>query len=444
VTGSTAVTEGKARAGTAAGRDLAVLLTAKTISDIGYALDFICLSVFIWVQTHSTLATGLVSVALYGGSIAGGRLGHRYGDRWDRRKVMISADLIRTAMLVTLAVLPMRIQTWWLYPAVVMIGTGRSVFEASLSAATPVLAGQRTQTMNSVIAGLKGVALVTGMALATAAVPLVGYRGVFASDAATYALSATVLLALRLRTREQRPAAESAGGPEPAVWPQLVMAGLAALMILRGLDAFASSSQQVGLPILGSQLAPANPTLVSGAVWSSWAAGLLLASFVLRPLSRRIISRSPKRVFCVATIIMSAGFVGVFWFPGWWPRLVSAAVAGVGDALSEITFKQALQSLPDHRRGRAFGLSQITVNSGFMCGLLSTSVGLQPGWLAQWVLAFHGAPFLMAVWMAVAPARRGAATHGTTSHSTTSHGTASHSTAGHGAASTPQVAEPSG
>jgi len=396
---------GTARAGTAARRDLAVLLTAKTISDVGYALDFICLSVFIWVRTHSTLATGLVSVALYGGSIAGGRLGHRYGDRWDRRKVMITADLVRTVMLVTLAVLPGRVQTWWLYPAVILVGTGRSVFEASLSAATPVLAGPATQTMNSVIAGLKGVALVTGMALATAAVPLVGYRGVFASDAASYALSATVLLALRLRTRESRsPAAESSGA-EPALWQQLVLAGLAALMILRGLDAFASSSQQVGLPILGSQLSPANPTLVAGAVWSSWAAGLLLASFVLRPLSKRVISQSPKRVFCVATIVMSAGFVGVFWLSGWWPRLLSAAVAGIGDALSEITFKQSLQSLPDHRRGRAFGLSQIAVNSGFMCGLLATSGGLRPGWLAQWVLLFHGVPFLMALWMAVAPAR---------------------------------------
>jgi MFS family permease len=398
-------TQSASQTGSAPRRDLAVLLTAKTISDIGYALDFICLSVFVWVRTHSTLATGLVSVALYTGSIAGGRLGHRYGDSWDRRKVMIGADLVRMAMLVTLAVLPGRVQTWWLYPAVVLIGTGRSVFEASLSAATPVLAGPATQTVNSVLAGLKGIAFVIGMALATVAVPVVGYRGVFACDASSYALSASVLLALRLRTREARPAAAGGEAEEWALWPQLVIAGLAALMVLRGLDAFASSSQQVGLPILGSQLYPKDPTLVSGAVWSSWAAGLLVASFVLRPLSKAIISRSPKRVFCLATIVMSAGFVGVFWLSGWWPRLAAAAVAGIGDALSEITFKQALQSLPDHRRGRAFGLSQIAVNSGFMCGLLLTSAVLRPAWLAQWALLLHGIPFLMALWMAAAPGR---------------------------------------
>jgi MFS family permease len=146
------------RRASASRRDLTIFLTAKTISDIGYALDFICLSVFVWARTNSTLATGLVSVALYAGAITGGRLGHRWGDRWDRRRVMISADLIRMIMLVLLASLPGQAQTWWLYFAVFLLGSGRSVFEATLSAATPVLAGERTQFINSVLAGLKGVA----------------------------------------------------------------------------------------------------------------------------------------------------------------------------------------------------------------------------------------------------------------------------------------------
>lgn len=386
-------------------RDLAVFLTAKTISDIGYALDFICLSVFVWVRTGSTVATGLVSVALYGGSIAGGRLSHRYGDRWDRRRMMIGADLARMLMLAALAVLPGGGQVWWLYPAVVVVGVGRAVFEASLSAATPVLAGERTQAVNGVLAGLRGVAFVIGMGLATAAVPLIGYRGVFTVDASTYALSATVLLALRLRMREADAGSAAAGLAGQISWAQLVGAGLAALMVLRGLDAFASSSQQVGLPILGSKLLPADPTGVSGAVWASWAAGLLVASFGLRPLARGLISRSPQRVFCVATMVMSAGFIGVFWLSGWVPMLVSAAVAGLGDSLSEVTFKQSIQSLPDDRRGRAFGFSQMMVNSGFMLGLLVTSAALRPGWLAQWVLLLHGVPLAVAGWMAVGARR---------------------------------------
>ncbi|GAA1256013.1 hypothetical protein GCM10009665_53080 [Kitasatospora nipponensis] len=390
--------------GSATRRDLAVFLTAKTISDIGYALDFVCLTVFVWARTGSTLRTGLVSVALYTGAIVGGRLGHRYGDRWDRLRVMVGADLLRLLLLATLAVLPQRVQTWWLYPAVLLVGLGRSVFEGTLGAATPVLAGPRTGAVNSALAGLKGVAFMVGMALATVLVPWVGFRGVFALDAASYGLSALVLLTLRLRLREP----DGAGGPgtdRSGGWPALVAAALVPLVVLRGLDAFGSSSQNVGLPILGSRLHPADPTLVSGAVWSCWAVGLLLAGFVLRPLAKRIIDRGPRVVYCLATIVMSVGFIGVFWTSGWWGRLSFAVLAGLGDALSEITFKQSLQSLPDQRRGRVFGLSQIVVNAGFMGGLLATSALLRPDGLARWVLLLHGVPLLVAAAMTVPAVR---------------------------------------
>ncbi|WP_327075302.1 MFS transporter [Kitasatospora purpeofusca] len=392
------------RAASASRRQLAVLLTAKTVSDVGYALDFICLSVFVWEHSRSTLHTGLVSVALYAGAIAGGRLGHRYGDRWDRRWMMIGADLARALTLALLAALPTGAQTWWLYPAVMVIGTGRSVFEATLSAATPVMAGPRTPSVNSALAGLRGVAFMVGMGLATVLVPLAGYRWVFALDAASYALSATVLLALRLRMREPGDRAARARDRTGA-WTLLVTSGLAGLVVLRGLDAFGSSSQHVGLPLLGTELHPSQPAVVSGAVWGSWAAGLLVTGFVLRPLAARVVERAPGPVFCLATIVMSLGFIGVFWLDGWWPRLLAAATAGVGDALSEITYKQSLQRLPDARRGGAFGLSQITVNAGFMSGLLVTSLVLRPAWVAPWVLLLHGVPLLVAGWAAVTSVR---------------------------------------
>jgi len=134
------------------------LVTAKAISDVGYALDFVALSVFVWISTQSVLATGALSVALYAGGIAGGQLGHRYGAHWDRRRAMIVADLARMAALLLLVAVPAGPRLWLLYPAVVVIGAGRSVFEATLSAATPVLAEERAQLFNSVLAGVKGIA----------------------------------------------------------------------------------------------------------------------------------------------------------------------------------------------------------------------------------------------------------------------------------------------
>ncbi|MFC5030720.1 MFS transporter [Streptomyces sp. DSM 41987] len=396
---------------TAARPGLAVFLAAKAASDTGYALDFVCLSVFVWGRTGSALATGLVSVALYAGAILGGQAGNRYGRAWNRRGVMIGADAVRMAVLVLLAVLPAGAQLAWLYPVVFFLGVGRSVFEATLSAATPVLAGDGVQTVNSVLAGLKGIAFVVGMGAATVVVPVLGFRGVFALDAGTYALSGVVLIALRLPLREAAavpvPAGAGAAGRDVGrpTWPLLVLTGVASLVVLRGFDAFGSASQQVGLPILGSRLRPDEPALFAGTMWSVWAIGLFVAGFLLRPMATQIVARAPALVFSLSTIVMSLGFIGVFWLPGWWPRLLAALVAGVGDAFSEITFKQALQQLPDEERGQAFGFCQIVVNGGLMAGLAVTSVVLTPDLAARWVLLLHGLPIVLAGWLVLTSRR---------------------------------------
>lgn len=379
-------------------RYIAALVVAKSISDVGFALDFVCLGIFVWLRTESVAATGLLGFALYAGGIVGGRLGHRYGAHWDRRQVMIAADLARMAMLAMLALAPDGGQLWLLFPAVFVIGGGRSVFEATLSAATPVLAPERTQLLNSVLSGVKGVALVLGMGLATVAVPVIGFRGVFLLDALTYALSAAVLLMLPLRLREgvARP---SATGPKPALsqWLATLGAGIVLLLGVRGLDALGSASHHVGLPILGDARDPQNPAAVTGALWMAWAAGMVVGSFALRPLLARLITNSAALVFFLATVVMSSGFIGIFWLSAYPLMLTVAAIAGLGDALSEITFKQALQKLPDERRGPAFGLSQIVINSGFVAGLLLTSAVLVPDRVADWVLLLHGVPVLAAL-----------------------------------------------
>jgi predicted MFS family arabinose efflux permease len=387
-------------------RKLWLLLAAKGTSDVGFALDYVCLTVFVWQRTRSALATGLVGLCLYGGGIVGGRLGHRFGGRWDRRRVMIAADLSRAAALALLAGLPGGAQLRWLFPTVVIIGAGRSMFEANLGAATPVLAGSAAQTVNSLISGLRGAALVAGMGLAAVAVPAVGYRGVFAFDAATYLLSAGTLTALRLRMQELAPgppAQRAAGHAARLGWAYLVAAGLALPLAVRGLDALGSASQNIGLPVLGSQRDPGDPTAVTGLIWMTWAAGTIVGSLALRPLLRGVIGRAPGQVFFVATAAMSVGFVGIFWL-GNWPLILAAAVlAGLGDSLSEITYKQALQQLPDGQRSQVFGFSQMVVNAGFVAGLIAFGATLVPVQVRYWVLVAHAVPFLAAIVCALLP-----------------------------------------
>lgn len=380
-------------------RPLALLLGAKAVSDVGYALDFVVLGVFVWIRTESAFATGMLGLSVYAGGMLGGRLGHRYGGEWDRRRMMIIADLVRCVALVTLAVVPHDAQLWWLFPAMVVVGCGRSVFESTLAAAVPVLAGPRVQLVNSVLSSLKGVALIAGMGLSTVAVPALGFRGVFGLDAASYLLSATVLLGIgrRLRLREDDADATAGEARHRVGWSVLAGAGLTALLAVRGLDALGSSSHHVGLPILGQRLDPTNPAGVVGAIWMVWAAGMFVGALVLRPLLAASIQRSPQPVFVLATMVMSAGFIGVFWLGPWPAVLAVAAVAGLADSITEVTYKQSLQRLPDRERGQAFGLSGTIVNLGFAIGLVITGLAVTPGLASEWVLFMHGIPLVAAL-----------------------------------------------
>ncbi|WP_018350038.1 MFS transporter [Longispora albida] len=370
------------------------LLAAKAVSDVGTALDLICLSLFAWLQTESMLATAGVGLMMYGGGFLGGRLAHRFGDTWDRRRIMIGADLLRAAVLLPLAVVPGDWQIFLLYPAVLLVGASSTVFGGTLAAAVPVLAGSRAQLMNSIIQGMTGVSRIVGMGLSAVIIGYVGFRGVFVIDASTYVLSAIVLLTLRLPMRDGSPGKQPAGNH--ANWALLVAAGIAAPLVVRGLDAFGSSSQHVGLPVLGAQLDPADPASVTGTLWMAWAIGVVTASFGLRPLIRSAIDRAPAAVFYGGTVLMSIGFAGMFWMPSWPGRLASAVLAGIGDALTEVAFKQSLQRLPDDRRGGAFGLSHMVINGGFLSGLAVTGLLVTPGLVGEWVLLLHGVPTVAA------------------------------------------------
>lgn len=374
------------------------LLAAKAISDIGFALDFVCFGIFVWLHSRSALLTGAVGLALYAGGICGGRLGHRYGGSWDRRRAMVTADLARMLALVLLVAVPAGVQLWVLFAVVLVIGTGRSVFEATFAAATPAFAGDRAQLVNGVASGLKGLAFVIGMGLAAVIVPFIGFRGVFAIDAATYALSALVLVVLPLPFRYRNVGRDPNRGERALGWRGVLAAGIAVLLVVRGLDALGSGSHHVGLPILGDLRNPDNPAGIAGMLWMVWALGTVVGSFGLRPLLARQLDRSPALLFYLGTATMSVGFIGIFWLAMLPAMLVSGLVAGLGDALSEISFKQALQRLPDERRGQAFGLAHVVINAGFVVGLGVAALVITPQHLAELVLLLHGIPIAAAIW----------------------------------------------
>lgn len=164
---------------------------------------------------------------------------------------------------------------------------------------------------------------------------------------------------------------------------------LLGLIALRGLDALASASHNVALPLAANAAEPSEPALFMTRFWSAWAVGTLLAHQVLK--RRPHGTTWGERAFAAGTCAMSLCFVAAFTGPPA-PALVAAALAaGFADGWTEIVYTSRLQAAPDRQRDRLFGLSATAEQSGFALGTITAAAALETLPALAVVGAFHGA-----------------------------------------------------
>ena len=97
-------------------RDFVLLWLGQLVSVVGDWILLIALPFFVYQETGSVLATGALFATetlprLLLGSVAG-----VFVDRWDRRRTMVVADLLRAAALLPLLLVPLADWLWVVYP----------------------------------------------------------------------------------------------------------------------------------------------------------------------------------------------------------------------------------------------------------------------------------------------------------------------------------------
>lgn len=161
------------------------------------------------------------------------------------------------------------------------------------------------------------------------------------------------------------------------------------MILLRGVDALASSSHNVALPVVAASTDPSNPAVFMARFWVAWAVGMLLAHQVLK--RRRGETSWGERAFAIGTCVMSLSFVAAFTgLPA--PALMVVTVsAGFADGCTEIIYTSRLQAASDRERSRLFGLSAAAETSGFALGTVAAAAALEAMPALAVVGAFHGA-----------------------------------------------------
>ena len=137
-------------------------------------------------------------------------IGGHASDRWHPWTVMMGADVVRAVAVAGLAAVALSepANLYLLVPIAALLGAGEGMFVPGSFAIVPsLLPDPDLQAGNAITSGGTQLAILVGPAIGGAVVALVGPGPAFILDAASFAVSALTLSAIR-RHRSQRPVTE--------------------------------------------------------------------------------------------------------------------------------------------------------------------------------------------------------------------------------------------
>lgn len=394
------------------------LWLGQVVSAIGDYFYMLAVPILINALTGSTAAIGLAMILdfalpqLLFGMPAGVLV-----DRWDRRKVMIAADLAR-AGLVLGGLLVRDVGTLWvLYAVGLLISVAGRFFYPAQSALIPALVNEdELLAANSLSQLTMTAALLVGPALAGFTIAWLGAGAAFVVDSVSFLVSAVAIWSIGAVAPPPRSSpAASAGAAFAGLWKDLayglrVMFGSATLrgvlVSMSILQLGVGAINVLWVPLLARHYGVGPEGL--GIVDSMQGVGMALGGLVVGWLSARA---SKVRIVSggLAVLGLMVGLTGVapsFAFIMGFTLVLGAALTPVQAALATL----AQWTAPNSLRGRVFGalgtFGQIfgLISMGAAAGVAEL-VGIPAVYVACGVLVIlSGAAFAALVREPAAPA----------------------------------------
>jgi MFS family permease len=193
-------------------QDFRYLFLGQAASAIGDQVVIVALALYITKLTGSATDLGLVLAAQALPMVALMLFGGVWADRLPRHRIMIAADATRAALHLVLAALIFTgaARIWEMILIEAVFGAARAFFQPAYTGLIPQTVPEpMIQDAQALTESMANVAIMVGPALATALVLGLGAGEAFLLDAATFLVSAVLLLRVRPRAR----GAERASAP---------------------------------------------------------------------------------------------------------------------------------------------------------------------------------------------------------------------------------------
>src|SRR5512138_3892714 len=183
-------------------RNFSLMWTGQLISTMGTALSSLAASIYVFRLTNSALSVGLMLMATAAPSLLVGLFAGVFVDRFDRKKIMIAADLLR-AVLVVLIPFLVPLNVIWLYIIIMLTSAIGQFFDPAHESVLPEVASdEELAAANSLMAISSFGSTAIGFAASGLIASAADISWAFYLDAVSFLFSAICIFLIQVKPIE--------------------------------------------------------------------------------------------------------------------------------------------------------------------------------------------------------------------------------------------------
>jgi len=325
----------------------------QTISYVGDYFYWLAIPIMVERLTGSALQVGLSVISSTLPMLVLGPVAGVFVDRWDRKRTMIVADLLRALLVLLCLQVRTADQVWIYYVVGFLLSSVSRFFFPAQNAVLPLIVHDKNDLLaaNGLMQIVQTLALLAGPALAGFSIALWGEQVAFVVDSVTYLISAVAIMTMTVphTTAAVRRATRAAGEALAAVWVELreglaylfgnrTMAGI--LICLSVVQLGVGAIHVIWVPFLQRTFGLGPEGL--GAVDTAQGLGMALGGFGLGFVASRFRQKALAAwgIVLLGVLIALTGLAPSFSLVDLVPRL------GVGMEMAAMTVGQRLLYMP--------------------------------------------------------------------------------------------------
>jgi MFS family permease len=356
----------------------------QVVSEVGDHFNSIAVLSLALHLTGSGVAVGGVMIARTIPAILAGPIAGVVLDRFDRKRIMIASDLVRSVFALGFVLILTNQQRWLLYALSGLLMFASPFFTSGRSSILPrITSPDELHTANALTQTTAWLTLSIGTLLGGVSTMQFGYEWAFIVNAASFIFSAWAISRLRSRERHFRPERKTETHHSARTyWADFtdslryMRATPLILAIALAWVGWASGggAAQILFTLYGELVFKRGPAGI-GIIWSAAGFGLVGGGFLALWLGKRLSFRGYKHTVTVGFFIHGVSYILFAVMPTIWLSSLFVGISRIAmGSVNVLNRTMLLTHVPDRYRGRVFSTAEMMMNTTMMISLTIASI----------------------------------------------------------------------